>query len=328
MSRVNILVTGGAGYIGSHTCKMLHAAGWAPVVYDNLSRGHREFVKWGELIEGDLHDTEKLTAVLKEFKPSAVLHFAALAYVGESVRDPLRYYENNVAGTLSLLSAMNAAGVRNLVFSSTCATYGVPNVPFINEDIPQQPVNPYGQSKWMVEQILRAATANGFRSVALRYFNAAGADPDREIGEWHEPETHLIPLVLAATDAGQPLQVFGGDYPTPDGTCVRDYIHVTDLADAHVKALDWLLTDTRPAFEAFNLGTGNGYSVLEIIQAVEKAVRRPVHRAISERRPGDPPRLVADARRANEILKWQPLHSTLETIVKTAHAWGPPHARQ
>ena len=324
-----VLVTGGAGYIGSHTCKLLKAQGWSPVVYDNLSRGHREFVKWGPFIEGDLRETEKIARVCAEFKPTAVLHFAAFAYVGESMREPLRYYENNVTGTLSLFKALNASGVRRVVFSSTCSTYGIPetvkragtDVTLIDEHCPQSPVNPYGQSKLMVEKILRDAASEGFRSMALRYFNAAGADPDGEIGEWHEPETHLLPLVLAATDANRPLQIFGDNYPTPDGTCVRDYIHVTDLADAHVKALEWLQKESNPAFEAFNLGTGHGFSVLEIVAAVERIVERRVHRTLSDRRAGDPPRLVADARRANEILRWQPKYSDLETIVKTAYSW-------
>ena len=324
-----VLVTGGAGYIGSHTCKLLKAQGWSPVVYDNLSRGHREFVKWGPLVEGDLRETEKIVRICAELKPTAVLHFAALAYVGESVREPLRYYENNVMGSVSLLKALNASGVRRVVFSSTCSTYGTPeavrragaDITLIDEQCPQVPVNPYGQSKLMVEKILRDAVTEGFRSVALRYFNAAGADPASEIGEWHDPETHLLPLALAATNANRPLQIFGGDYPTPDGTCVRDYIHVTDLADAHVKALDWLLRDNTPAFEAFNLGTGHGYSVLEIIATVERVVEQAVHRTMADRRAGDPPRLVADAQRANEILRWHPKHSGLESIVKTAYAW-------
>jgi UDP-glucose-4-epimerase GalE len=312
-----VLVTGGAGYIGSHACKALAAAGYLPLTYDNLERGHRPAVKWGPLVEGDILDGERLCAVMAEFRPVAVMHFAALAYVGESVEQPALYYRNNVAGSLTLAEAAVAAGIDAFVFSSTCATYGVPAGMPITEDAPQQPINPYGRSKLMVEQMLADLP---LRSVSLRYFNAAGADPDGETGEVHDPETHLIPLVLDAAAGIRPaITVFGTDYPTPDGTCVRDYVHVGDLADAHVRALRHLLDGGASA--AINLGTGSGASVAQVIAAVEAVTGHPVPVVQGPRRPGDPPELVAGGARAERLLGWRPRRSALETIIADAWAW-------
>jgi UDP-glucose-4-epimerase GalE len=321
-----VLVTGGAGYIGSHTCQVLARRGYQPVVYDNLSRGHRELVKWGPLVVGDLADRKTLSAALAEHRPAAVLHFAAFAYVGESMKNPEMYYNNNFAGSLNLIQAMLAAKIHRLVFSSTCATYGVPDVDLIDENTDQKPVNPYGHSKKMVEQLLRDSVALGLNSVALRYFNAAGADPGLETGEWHVPETHLIPLALAAVDPAQALPIFGTDYPTPDGTCVRDYIHVVDLAEAHVLALEKLLASDTPMFSAYNLGMGHGHSVREVTETVAKTTGKAVHVRNSERRRGDPPRLVADASLVARELGWKPQLSDLPSIVKTAWAWQQKHA--
>jgi UDP-glucose-4-epimerase GalE len=316
-----ILVTGGAGYVGSHACKALAAAGHTPVVYDNLSRGHREFARWGPLEVGDLCEAAKLDAVFARHRIDAVMHFAALAYVGESVEQPALYYRNNVGGTLELLEAMRRAGVGLMVFSSTCATYGVPERMPITEDLPQQPINPYGATKLMIERVLRDyEPAYGLRSVALRYFNAAGCDPDGEVGEDHEPETHLIPRVLMAADGMLPrIDVFGTDYPTPDGTCLRDYIHVADLADGHVRALDYL--QRGGASSAINLGTGRAFSVREVIAAAERVTGRriPVHEG--PRRAGDPPVLVGDATRARTLLGFAPRYSEIEPIVETAWRW-------
>ena len=316
-----ILVTGGAGYVGSHACKALAAAGHTPVVYDNLSRGHREFARWGPLEVGDLGEAAKLDAVFARHRIDAVMHFAALAYVGESVEQPALYYRNNVGGTLELLEAMRRAGVGLMVFSSTCATYGVPERMPITEDLRQQPINPYGATKLMIERVLRDyEPAYGLRSVALRYFNAAGCDPGGEVGEDHEPETHLIPRVLMAADGMLPrIDVFGTDYPTPDGTCLRDYIHVADLADGHVRALDYL--QRGGASSAINLGTGRAFSVREVIAAAERVTGRriPVHEG--PRRAGDPPVLVADATRARTLLGFAPRYSEIEPIVETAWRW-------
>ena len=316
-----ILVTGGAGYIGSHTVKLLLQRGHSPVVFDNLSYGYRHAVLGGDLVEGTLHDTAHLEATLRTYQIDAVIHFAALAYVGESVRDPLSYYHNNVAGTVSLLRAMQAVGVRHLVFSSTCATYGIPQHTYLTEHHPQHPINPYGESKLFIEHILQACTtAYGLRWISLRYFNAAGADPDGELGENHDPETHLIPLVLAVANGRFPvLSIFGTDYDTPDGTCIRDYIHVTDLADAHLLALQAL--DTERANTAYNLGTGFGYSVRQVIDAAARLTGRPVPSTIVPRRAGDPPRLVAAADKARQILGWTPHFSDLDTIIATAWRW-------
>jgi len=319
-----ILVTGGAGYVGSHACKALAGAGFVPVTYDNLSRGHRGAVRWGPLVEGDLHNRECLAEAIRVHTPAAVMHFAAFAYVGESVGDPELYYRNNVGGTLALLSVMREAGIGSLVFSSTCATYGNPSAVPIRENAPQHPVNPYGETKLAIERALHWYGAYGLRSVALRYFNAAGADPDGEIGEEHDPETHLIPLaVRAALGQAEPLGVFGTDYPTADGTPIRDYIHVADLADAHVRALRYL--EGGGATAAFNLGTGRGHSVREVITAVETAAGRSVPRREMARRPGDPPELVADAALATATLGWRPQHSDLPAIVGTALRWHERH---
>ena len=316
-----ILVTGGAGYVGSHACKALAAAGWRPVVYDNLSRGHAGAVRWGPLVEGDLHDRARLAAAMREHAIGAVMHFAAFAYVGESVGDPELYYRNNIGGTLSLLATMREAGIGMIVFSSTCAVYGVPDKVPIAESTAKAPLNSYGETKLAVERALHwYGAAYGLRYAALRYFNAAGADPDGEIGENHEPETHLIPRVIrAALGSGDPVEIYGTDYPTPDGTAIRDYIHVTDLADAHVRALYYLKQGGDSI--ALNLGTGKGSSVREVIAAVERIAARPVPQREAARRPGDPPELVADPALARERLGWSARHSDLDTIVATALAW-------
>jgi UDP-arabinose 4-epimerase len=319
--RGTVLVTGGAGYIGAHACKALSEAGYRPVVYDNFVHGHQDAVRWGPLEEGDTADQARLGEVLAAHRPAAVMHFAAFTAVGESVADPGKYYRNNVAGTLGLLEAMIAHGVDRFVFSSTAATYGLPERVPITEDEPNQPINPYGRSKLMVEQMLADfAAAHGLKSAIMRYFNAAGASPQGEIGESHDPETHLIPLALdAAAGRGPPLTLFGEDYPTPDGTCIRDYIHVGDLADAHVLALDRL--DASEGTRVFNLGVGAGVSVREILDAVERVTGKTVPHRIGPRRPGDPPVLVADASRARRELGWTPRLSDIDTIVGTAWNW-------
>jgi UDP-arabinose 4-epimerase len=316
-----ILVTGGAGYIGSHTCKALAREGFEPVTFDNLSRGHRDLVKWGPLIEGDLRDTALLREALRWVKPQAVIHFAAFAYVGESVADPGLYFANNVGGTLSLLTAMRDAGIGRLIVSSTCATYGQPAGMPIDESAEQKPLNPYGVSKLQMEAMCRAfEVAHGLRTVALRYFNAAGGDLDGETGERHDPEPHLIPRALMAADGEvEALHVFGDDYPTRDGTCIRDYIHVADLADAHLRAARHLIDGG--ASDAFNLGTGRGSSVREVIDAAAAAAGKPVPHMIAPRRAGDPAELVADPSKARRVLGWQAGNSDLRTIVETAWAW-------
>jgi UDP-glucose-4-epimerase GalE len=316
-----VLVTGGAGYIGSHAAKALARAGYVPVVLDNLVYGHRAAVRWGALVEGDVGDRALVAETLRRYEIGAVMHFAAFAYVGESMTRPERYFHNNLVNTLSLLGAMREAGVRRIVFSSTCATYGVPESVPIREDMAQRPVNPYGESKLMVERALHwEGVAHGLQHVSLRYFNAAGADPEGEIGERHEPETHLIPLILdAALGRRAQIDVYGTDYPTPDGSAIRDYIHVGDLADAHVLALGHL--ERGGASLALNLATGQGHSVREVIDAAERVTGRGVPRRETERRPGDPPALVADATRARAILGWTPRQSDLDTILATAWAW-------
>ena len=317
----NILVTGGAGFIGSHTCKILHQAGYNPIVYDNLITGHRLFVKWGDFIHGDINDGNRLIEVFNRYRPAAVVHFAAHAYVGESVVKPAIYYKNNVAGTLSLLEAMRLASIDKIVFSSTCATYGIPDDLPIKESHLQAPINPYGRSKLMIENILQDyRTAYEFNYVALRYFNAAGADPETEIGEDHDPETHLIPLVLE-TAAGKrdEIYIFGDDYETEDGTCVRDYIHVNDLASAHVKALEYLLNGGES--DAFNLANGQGYSVQEIVDAAKSVTNVDFPVVIKPRRPGDPPTLIGDASKADKILGWKPEITNVEEIIDTAWRW-------
>lgn len=315
------LVTGGAGYIGSHVCKLLAQRGHVPVSYDDLSRGHVEAVKWGALERGGLEDGNRLRAVLERWRPDGVLHFAAFAYVGESVQDPGLYYRNNVAGTLSLLEAMRDTGVQRLVFSSTCATYGIPDRLPIRESDPQRPINPYGASKLMIERILTDfAVAHGLRALIVRYFNAAGADPDGEIGECHDPEPHLIPqAILAALGRVPALKVFGTDYATPDGSAIRDYVHVSDLAVAHLAAMERLAE--AEGVEACNLGTGTGTSVLEVVAAVERIGGRSVPLALHPRRIGDPPSLIADANRAGDLLGWRPVRSDIDTIIASAWRW-------
>ncbi len=312
-----ILVVGGAGYIGSHCVKELHKKGYDVVVLDNLSRGHREALKWGQFEHGDMADTARLREVFGKHDIAAVMHFAAFAYVGESVQNPQIYYENNVCNTLNLLSAMREAGVKRFIFSSTCATYGEPKEIPISESHPQSPINPYGWSKLMVERILDSfRDAYGFQNTSFRYFNAAGADPDGEIGEEHEPETHLIPLVMHAAQGGPSLKLFGTDYPTPDGTCVRDYIHVTDLANAHILGVERLLSGDPGA--VYNLGNGNGYSNLQVIRTAEEVSGRKVPYEVAPRRPGDPATLVGSSRKAIEELGWKPQFAKLEQIMETA----------
>ncbi len=320
-----ILVTGGAGYIGAHACKALAAAGYTPITYDNLVYGHEQAVLWGPLERGDIQDRTRLDAVMKAHRPQAVIHFAAYAYVGESVADPGKYYRNNVAGTLTLLEAMRDHAIKQIVFSSTCATYGTPASLPISEETPQHPINPYGASKLMVERMLADfGVAHDLGWIALRYFNAAGADPATEIGEEHDPETHLIPLALDAAAGRRPaLTVFGHDYDTPDGTCVRDYIHVTDLAQAHVLALKAL--ENGVASQPINLGNGAGFTVREVIASVERVTGLKVPYVLGDRRAGDPPSLISDAARARNILGWNPQLAEIDQIIATAWAW---HQRQ
>ena len=316
---MKILVTGGAGYIGSHACKALAAGGFEPVTYDNLSRGNRWAVKWGPLEVGDIGDQARLRAVLDQHQPAAVIHFAAFAYVGESVDNPNLYYQNNVCGSATLLRTVTEYKPIPVVFSSTCATYGVPDQVPIPEGHPQRPINPYGFTKLVVERILADLDqAYGLRSVSLRYFNAAGCDPDGDIGEAHNPETHLIPLVLAAARDGTAVTVFGDDYDTKDGTCVRDYIHVADLADAHVRALKYLLSGGKTC--ALNLANAHGYSVMDVIQTAERVCGKPIKIKMAPRRAGDPPVLIGSSDRAREALGWKPVRSTLE--VQIADAWN------
>lgn len=318
---MNVLVCGGAGYIGSHMVRWLRDGGHEVVVFDNLSTGYRAAVESVPLIVGDLLDPEAIDRALATSGAKVVMHFCAKALVGESVSDPYLYYDNNVVGTLNLLKAMRRAGVERLVFSSTCAIFGVPQTARIAEDHPKAPVNPYGASKMMCEQLLSdAAVAYGLRSVALRYFNAAGASPAGGIGESHDPETHLIPnAIRAVLGVGPSLNVLGRDYPTADGTCVRDYVHVDDLAQAHACALDYL--EQHAGAHVFNLGSENGASVLEVIESVERVTGRTVPRQDAPRRAGDPPALVADSRRAREQLGWAPRYQALDSIVETAWRW-------
>jgi UDP-glucose-4-epimerase GalE len=321
-----VLVTGGAGYIGSHACKALSRAGYPVVVYDNLIAGHREAVRYGTLVEGDVADVERLRDTLRRHHVAAVMHFAAFLDVGESVREPARYYRNNVTGALGVLEAMAAESVGYLVFSSTCATYGEPRETPIPETHPQQPINCYGETKLAIERALpHFERAHGLRSTTLRYFNAAGADPDGELGEDHAPEIHIIPRAIEATAGGPGLQVFGADYPTPDGTCLRDYVHVSDLADAHVRALSAMVKTGASA--TYNLGTGRPQSVRDVIDAVERATGRSVPWTLGPRRPGDPAALYAAAARAREVLGWTPRLSDLDTIVQTAWNWHRAHPR-
>jgi UDP-glucose 4-epimerase len=316
----NVLVAGGAGYIGSHTCLRLAEAGLIPVVYDNLSNGWESFVQWGPLEIGDINDAARLDEVLAKYKPVAIVHFAAFIEVGFSVAEPGAFYANNVGGTITLIEAARRAGIDKLVFSSTCATYGAPVYVPMDEKHPQAPLNPYGRSKLMVEEILADLSRyKDFRSVALRYFNAAGADPEGRIGEKHEPETHAIPLAIAAARGERDkFMLFGEDYDTRDGTCVRDYVHVQDLADAHVLAVRWLL-DGKPS-EVFNLGTGTGATVRELIGAIERRSNRPFPLELAPRREGDAPSLVADNTKAREQLGWTPRYG-LDEIIDHAWAW-------
>jgi UDP-glucose 4-epimerase len=317
---MHILVCGGAGYVGSHACLALARAGHDVTVLDNLLTGHREAVRWGPLVEADILAPSTLDAAF-ERKVDAVMHFCARSLVGESVTDPYAYYQNNVTGTLNLLEAMKRHGVDRVVFSSTAAVFGNPVSEVIDEEHPKEPINPYGASKLMVERVLAdAANAYGLRSVALRYFNAAGAAAEEGIGESHDPETHLIPNALkAAAGNSAGLKVFGNDYATPDGTCVRDYVHVLDLADAHLRALDWM--DREPGAHRFNLGNGNGFSVLEVIEAARRVSGRDIPYEIAPRRAGDPAVLVASSRQAREKLGWTPRFDRVEPIIETAWAW-------
>jgi UDP-arabinose 4-epimerase len=316
-----VLVAGGAGYVGAHTCKSLARAGFLPVVLDNLSTGHRDFVRWGPLVQADLHDTSTITDIIRRHDCVAVLHFAAFALVGESVTEPAKYYDNNVTGTLSLLAGMRAAGCDALVFSSTCAVYGQPAQVPIVEDTRPDPINPYGASKLMVERILSDfRPAYGLRSIALRYFNACGADPDSEIGELRDPESHLIPRAMMALQGHiDDFAVFGSDFDTPDGTAIRDYVHVADLADAHVAALRHLLSGAPGG--VFNLGTGRGHSVREVLDAIEREAGERLPDVTGPRRAGDPAVLVADPVRARSELGFDPMLSDLATIVRTSWAW-------
>ena len=321
----HILVCGGAGYIGSHMCKALARAGHVPVTFDNLSTGHRWAVKWGPLFEGDLLDPDALARAFREFRIDAVMHFAARSLVGESMQQPGLYFRNNVTGTLNLLDAMREASVARLVFSSTAAVYGNPDYTPIDEAHPTRPINPYGWSKLMAErQIAEYCRAHGMRAACLRYFNAAGADPDGVIGEAHEPETHLIPnIIRAALDPSRgPVKLFGDDYDTPDGTCIRDYIHVADLCEAHLLALDYL--DGTPGCHVFNLGSGDGNSVAQVVAASREILDGRPASEFHARREGDPPVLVASSRQAREKLEWMPRHS-LSACIESASAWQRSH---
>ncbi len=314
-----VLICGGAGYIGSHTNKLLSQQGYETVIFDNLVYGHKEAVKWGTFIQGDLKNQEEIEAVFQKYPIDAVLHFAAYAYVGESVREPEKYYFNNVVNTLNLLHVMRKHQCDKIIFSSTCATYGEPEKVPITEEMPQKPINPYGETKLTVERIFRDyGKAYGLKYVVLRYFNAAGADPDGEIGESHNPETHIIPLVLDAASGKRPdIKVFGMDYLTPDGSCVRDYIHVTDLARAHLLALQYL--ERGGESDCFNLGNEKGTSVLEIISAVKRVTGRDFTVTPSPRRPGDPAVLVGSSEKAKAVLGWKPEYADIDIIVR--HAW-------
>ncbi len=314
-----ILVCGGAGYVGSHVNKELHGAGYETIVFDNLVYGHREAVKWGTLVEGDLANLHDIEKIFQKYQIDAVFHFAAFAYVGESVVEPEKYYENNVVNTLNLLKVMKRYGCDKIIFSSTCATYGEPECVPITEDMPQNPINPYGASKLMVERILKDYhKAYGLNYIVLRYFNAAGADPDGEIGESHDPETHLIPLVLDAAGGSSPyIKVFGEDYDTEDGSCIRDYIHVKDLAVAHLLALYHLENGKESG--CFNLGNEKGTSVFEVIESAKKITGHKIAVVPEGRRTGDPAKLVGSSERARNSLGWQPVYADIDEIVK--HAW-------
>lgn len=316
-----ILIVGGAGYIGAHINKELNRQGFKTVVFDDLSYGHRDFVKWGIFEEGDLGDIGEIRRVFRKYPIEAVMHFAAYTYVGESVENPQKYYLNNLRNTLNLLEVMLEENVGYFVFSSTCATYGTPEQIPITEKHPQKPISPYGKGKYMVEQILADYNhAYDFNYVSLRYFNAAGADPDAEIGELHEPETHLIPLILdVAAGKREKIEIFGTDYPTKDGTCIRDYIHVLDLADAHIKALKYLQKGGKS--DIFNLGNGQGFSVREVIETAQEVTGKRIRVKETDRRPGDPPVLVGSSAKAQKILGWRPRYRNLPLIIETAWRW-------
>lgn len=316
-----ILICGGAGYIGSHTNKLLSQRGYETIVFDNLVYGHREAVKWGTFVQGDLKNVQEIEAVFLQYPIDAVMHFAAYAYVGESVTDPEKYYYNNIANTLNLLHVMKDHGCKKIIFSSTCATYGEPEEVPIKEDTQQNPINPYGFTKLAVEYILRDyRKAYDMEYVVLRYFNAAGADPDGDIGESHNPETHIIPLILdAASGKRKDIKIFGTDYPTPDGSCIRDYIHVTDLAEAHLLALKYL--ENGGQSDSFNLGNEKGTSVLEIVKAVKHITGKEFTVTLAPRRMGDPAMLVGASRKAKQVLGWKPQYADIETIIKHAWTW-------
>jgi UDP-glucose-4-epimerase GalE len=317
----SILVTGGAGYIGAHACKALARSGFRPIAFDNLSTGHRDFARWGPLVEGDIRDSTAVKSACRAHRVVAAIHLAASALVGESVLDPAKYYDNNVVGTLSLLHGLNEAGVNTMVLSSSCAVYGMPAQQPINEDESPRPINPYGASKLMAERILEDyGKGYGLRWSALRYFNACGADPDAEIGELRAHETHLIPRAMMSIQGHlESISVFGTDFPTPDGTAIRDYIHVCDLADAHIISLQRLLAGKGNGL--LNLGTGHGHSVKQVLTEIERVTGAALRVKYVERRPGDPPVLVADPRRAKEQLNFSSARSDLQTIIRTAWAW-------
>lgn len=317
----NVLVTGGAGYIGSHACKVLKAAGFTPVTYDNLSTGWEDAVKFGPFVNGDLTDRQKLDETFQEFQPVAVMHFAAFSQVGESMQDPGKYWRNNVMGSLTLIEAMVAAGCKQLVFSSTCATYGDQDNVLLDEDCPQEPTNSYGASKRAIEDIIENfGKSHGLRHVMFRYFNVAGCDPEGEVGEFHQPETHLIPLMLDAIDGRRPaLTIFGTDYDTPDGTCIRDYVHVMDLVDAHVLGMNWLIDGKES--RTFNLGSGQGFSVREVVESSKSVTNREVPIIEGERRAGDCTKLVSGSVRAKNELKWNPSKSDMGTMISDAWRW-------
>ncbi len=316
-----VLVTGGAGYIGAHACKALRNAGFLPVTFDNLSTGWRDAVRFGPLVQGDLFDRAALDAAFAEYRPVAVMHFAALSLVGEAMRDPGKYWRANVLGSLNLIEAAVEAGCLDVVFSSTCATYGDQDGVVLDEDTPQRPINSYGKSKRAIEDMLADfGASHGLRAVIFRYFNVAGADPEGEVGEFHQPETHLIPLMLDAIDGKRPaLTVFGTDYPTPDGTCIRDYVHVSDLADAHVLGVNWLLDGQ--GSRVFCLGTGSGFSVREVIEQSRHVTNRDVPLVYGERRAGDAVALVSGSARARTELGWQPKRSNMRDMIGDAWRW-------
>jgi UDP-glucose 4-epimerase len=317
---INILVTGGAGYIGSHTCLALAEKGYTPVVYDNLVNGHREFVQWGPFEQGDVRDRDQLERVISSYRPAAIVHFAGLIEVAESVANPIAFFDNNVSGSVNLFAAALKAGIDKVVFSSTCATYGIPQEIPMREGHSQLPISPYGTSKLLVERILRDLDAyQGLRSVILRYFNAAGADVKGRIGERHNPESHVIPIAIDVARGKRPLfKIYGSDYPTPDGTCIRDFVHVADLADAHARSVDYLMAGGTSI--DLNLGTGRGTSIKQLVREIEiiSNIRIPIE--LAARREGDPPELVADNAKAKTTLRWQPIHE-LEDIVKSAWNW-------